>query len=332
MHAPPIISPTRGIERSLPDAASRLEDAIHEALRAHGAVVLRGFLVGGARGFTHVLERLFGALGSTYEGPSPRARIHGAIHEASRVPPSLAIPAHSEMSYLPRPPRWLSFWCRRPASLGGATTLTDGAAVCRALDSPRLGSLLNGSLRIRRRHAAPRGARDPFELRPWSELFDTEQPDVALERAERAGMSAVLEDSGAITLTSEQPSVRVHPESNTQVWANHLLVFHASTPRNLLAAAARDGHPYAALAWAASVAKDHVAPWLGRVPAMDVTRGDGSPIPTGVVDHVRETVASHTHDHTWRREDVVLLDNLRILHGRRPFRGERSVAVAWSAS
>jgi hypothetical protein len=288
MHAPPIISPTRGIDRSLPDAVSQLEDAIHESLRTHGAVVLRGFFVGGPRGFARVLERLFGALGSTYEGPSPRSRIHGAIHEASRVPP--------------------------------------------ALDSSRIGGLPNDSLRIRRRHAAPRGARDPFELRPWSELFDTEQPDIALERARRAGMSAVLEDSGAITLTSEQPSVRIHPESNAQIWANHLLVFHASTPRNLLAAAAREGHPSAALAWAASVAKDHVAPWLGRVPAMDVTRGDGSPIPTSMVDHVRETVASHTHDHTWRREDVVLLDNLRILHGRRPFRGERSVAVAWSES
>ena len=35
-----------------------------------------------------------------------------------------------------------------------------------------------------------------------------------------------------------------------------------------------------------------------------------------------------TYDHNWRVGDVVLIDNFLVMHGRRPFRGQRRILAS----
>jgi len=51
-----------------------------------------------------------------------------------------------------------------------------------------------------------------------------------------------------------------------------------------------------------------------------VTFEDGSPIPTAVIDEIDEVHARLVQDIPWQAGDVVMIDNTRYVHGRRPFR------------
>lgn len=304
---------------------------IHAALHERGAVLLRGFELNDIEPFVRVSTLVGGPLGQDYEGPSPRHTLAREVYTASEVPAGLVIPEHSEMSYLASMPRHLFFWCRKPADAGGETTIVDGRRVLARLDEQVVESLRRGPVRIRRRHAALGFSLDPFELKPWSATFGTVDRDEALTRARHAGFEAHFDERGALTLESEQPVVRVHPETSEEAWLNHLLVFHASAPAAVLAGAVRRRGHVAKLA-AARLTSEYRR-WstrLGREVATDVSFANGEPIPDDVVAHVRDAVDAEAIPVAWQRGDLMIVDNHLALHGRRPYRGSRSVAVAWS--
>ncbi len=56
--------------------------------------------------------------------------------------------------------------------------------------------------------------------------------------------------------------------------------------------------------------------------------GDGSPIPDADIRAVIDTMARLEQAWPWGRGDVMLCDNRRMAHGRRPFTGQRRVLVA----
>ena len=297
-----------------------------------------------------------GPLGDSYHGPSPRHQVSKAVYTASEVPSALVIPEHAEMSYLPRMTRHLFFWCQQPATTGGATTFVDArrvldhldpipsqqnrTRVSRGLDRTRVGRvdqsmvrLLTEPVRIRRRHAARAAHLDPFELKPWPAMFGTEDRDEAIERAYDLGFTARFDWSGALTLESEQATVRVHPESGERAWLNHLLVFHASAPAALFASAFRHERKLGALAgFPLAVGYRRWSARLGREVPADVRHADGSAIADDVVASVRAVVDALAVPLVWRGGDLVIVDNHMALHGRRPFSGPRRLAVAFSAA
>src|SRR4051794_20629677 len=91
--------------------AKRMSE-IQESLQQSGAVLLRGFPLVHAEEFAQVATQVGGPLGSSYEGPSPRTFQAPGVYTASEVSGAMVVPEHAEMSYLPRMPRHLFFWCR----------------------------------------------------------------------------------------------------------------------------------------------------------------------------------------------------------------------------
>jgi alpha-ketoglutarate-dependent taurine dioxygenase len=57
---------------------------------------------------------------------------------------------------------------------------------------------------------------------------------------------------------------------------------------------------------------------------------DGSPIPDEHVRHIRDRGFESAADVDWRPGDLLLIDNVLVAHGRRPFTGSRRVLVAMS--
>lgn len=304
---------------------------LRAALLQTGAVLLRGFRIDEPSTFAAVASEIGGPLDRGYQGPSPRTNVTEGVYTASEVPGALVIPEHAEMSYLPTMPRHLFFWCRQPATQGGGTTLVDGRRVRAQLDKERIAPLLEGPLRIRRRHAAPGSRRDPFELKDWAQLFGTRDREEALEHARAHGFQPSFERDGALTLENTQPAQRTHPETGELAWLNHLLVFHASTPTALLKSAWRRErvlraaalHPVAAL-------YRQLFARLSRDVASDVRLANGAAIPDETVAHIRAVVDREAVVLDWQRGDLVIVDNHLALHGRRPFSGPRAIAAAWS--
>ena len=61
-----------------------------------------------------------------------------------------------------------------------------------------------------------------------------------------------------------------------------------------------------------------------------VAFADGSPIPAEYAVQVRDRGLDNAADVDWRVGDLLLIDNLLVGHGRRPFTGDRRVLVAMS--
>ena len=55
--------------------------------------------------------------------------------------------------------------------------------------------------------------------------------------------------------------------------------------------------------------------------------GDGSPIEPEVLDYLREAYRRETVIFSWQANDVLLLDNMLVAHGRAAYTGERKVLV-----
>lgn len=61
-----------------------------------------------------------------------------------------------------------------------------------------------------------------------------------------------------------------------------------------------------------------------------VAFADGSPIPAEYIRQVRDRGLAAAVDVDWRRGDLLIVDNVLVGHGRRPFTGNRRVLVAMS--
>jgi len=61
--------------------------------------------------------------------------------------------------------------------------------------------------------------------------------------------------------------------------------------------------------------------------------GYNSPIPKDGLNLITQLSEDFTYDLDWQDGDVVLIDNYRVMHGRRPYKGDRKrqVLVALAA-
>jgi len=50
------------------------------------------------------------------------------------------------------------------------------------------------------------------------------------------------------------------------------------------------------------------------------------------MEHVRQVYSKAATRFAWKRQDVVMLDNMAVVHGRDPFVGERSTLVIMAES
>ena len=123
----------------------REQDGLAEALAVHGALLLRGFAVDGAADFARVAQqaaRLFpdprpdateaGPLRSYAGGDSPRTNVLQGVYTSTDAPASSDIALHNEMSFDPRWPSKVMFYCEQAPGSGGETPLADSRAVLAA--------------------------------------------------------------------------------------------------------------------------------------------------------------------------------------------------------
>lgn len=52
---------------------------------------------------------------------------------------------------------------------------------------------------------------------------------------------------------------------------------------------------------------------------------DGSEMPSEIIEEIRRVGEQCMEDIGWQDQDVALIDNSRVMHGRRAFRGDRVI-------
>jgi alpha-ketoglutarate-dependent taurine dioxygenase len=272
-------------------------------LRAHGAVLLRGFDLAGPEGLERLVNAVSGsAMPYTYRS-TPRRTVAGLVYTSTEYPADQPIPLHNEMSYTRTWPRKIFFFCTQPAAQGGETPLADSRKVYERL-RPAIRARFeeHGVLYVRN---FGRG----LDL-PWETVFQTTDRDEVEQYCRRADMRWEWRDDGLRTMQVCQATL-THPDTGEPLWFNQAHLFHVSS----LPAPVRI----------------HFEKHFGE---QDVPRnafyGDGTRIDDAVIAEIRRAYDEETIALPWERGDVLVVDNLKVAHGRLPFAGPRTVLVAMS--
>ena len=192
-----------------------------------------------------------------------------------------AIGLHIENGNTPKVPELLGFYCRKAASQGSETTMCDGQKVWQAMPD-NLKALFEGNINVSRTLSEPQ----------WKAYLAQEHP--LLQSAEQVtelhlhemmgvyeGQSASLNADGSLNYTLSISPKRVSSMSGTAAFANAILgpSFNYEPPRYQLAS--------------------------------------GEYVSDDLIETLRSFAEQFTVEIHWQDQDIVLLDNWRVMHGRR---------------
>jgi len=276
-------------------------ELIAKSLAEHGAVLFRGFEVGGLEPFSRLIHVLGGTPEEYTYRSTPRTGLGGGVYTSTEYPADKSIPMHNENSYTRSWPLKLFFYCEVPSAEGGATPISDSARVYDRIPAE-----------IRDRFAAKkvmyvRNYGEGVDL-SWQEVFQT---------SDRAAVEAFCRDHGIEwewkgddRLRTRQvcQAVARHPKNGKMLWFNQAHLFHVTslepeTCEAMLEAFAEEDLP------------------------RNTFYGDGTRIDPADLEAIRAVYEQEAVRFAWQKEDVILLDNMAVAHARDPYRGERKIRV-----
>jgi len=141
---------------------------------------------------------------------------------------------------------------------------------------------------------------------PWQDVFQTQDKEDLHSYCDANNIAVEwLDDKLLRTVSRAQGAVR-QPISAERIFFNQAHLFHAS-----------------------SLGKENMEALMELFGADRLPRharfGDGSEIGDDELTLVNDAFRAHTHTFTWQAGDVLWVDNLQYAHGRKSFKGPRSV-------
>jgi alpha-ketoglutarate-dependent taurine dioxygenase len=288
------------------DWLSEHSDTIRKHITSYGAVLLRGVAVTGAPQFREIFSSVLGAPITYTERSSPRLTIYNNVYSSTEYRSDRSIFLHNEQSYNSTFVRYIGFYCAATATSGGETPLADTRRVLTRIDPAfRAQSMRQGYI-YRRAFG--------FGLGPsWQEAFGLSSARELEDYCDQNDIDYMWMSTDHARLVTQQkrPVVARHPISSEMTWFNHMTFFNflSLEPelRDLLQAVCRkEEYPNSTLL------------------------GDGSEISAQTIKSLREAYLSEETTFEWAAGDILLIDNMLVAHGRRPFTGPRKVLVAMS--
>ncbi|MFH9605895.1 TauD/TfdA family dioxygenase [Streptomyces sp. NPDC017448] len=305
--SPLVITPQdAGVEASAAGLLRVVGDtaAISDQLVKEKALVFRGFGVT-EETLDPVMDELLPNRLAYVHGNSPRTKVGKNVYTSTEYPQEFTISMHNEMSYAAAWPARLLFFCQKAAATGGATPVTDSALWLASLDD-EVREAFAGGVRYQQ------NLHDGLGLgKSWQDTFETTDRGVVEEFLTRTEAEYAWQRDGSLRVRQIRPATAVHPVTGDEVWFNQSDQWH---PAGL---------------------GDDTAAALAQILSADelpqsVTFADGSPIPDAHILQIRDRGLEHARDCDWNTGDLMLIDNMLVSHGRRPFTGSRRVLVAMS--
>ena len=272
-------------------------------LRDHGGVLFRGFRIDTVHAFDGVSQAFSTDLLEYKERSTPRTQIgEGRIYTSTEYPAHQSITFHNEFSYSLTWPLKILFCCVVAAEQGGETPIADGRRVYQRLDPALRARFEQKGVMYVRNYGGG------IDL-SWQEAFQTDDPAAVEEYCRHAPMDWEWLDGGRLRTRALRPATACHPVTGEMVWFNQAHLFHVSN----LDPAVRNA-------------------MLAAFPEEDLPRntyyGDGAPLETSALDEIRAAYADAAVAVPWEKGDVLVLDNMLTAHGRNPYVGQRTIAVA----
>lgn len=285
----------------LADWAAVNREWIEHQLVHHGAILFRNFNLPSPADFERAAKAVYGELFGDY-GDLPRNAAGEKIYESTPYPADQMILFHCESSHLPSWPMKISFHCVTPAQKGGCTPVFDTREVLRHLDPAVVEAFRTKGLMYVRNFSA---GVDPT----WQEFFHTDDR-TKVERACRdAGSEFEWRRDGGLRIINRTRGSVQHPKTGEDIFFNQVQIHHIYCVDE----ETREG--------LRALFDDEDLP-------RNVYFGDGTPIPDDVMQHIGEVFERIAVRFDWQKGDMIMCDNMLVMHARDPFEGARKIVVA----
>lgn len=273
-----------------------------ELLTEHGAILFRGFSISDAMQFDTFIQA-FALENFTYaDSLSNAVRVNRTerVFTANEAPHTVPIYLHHEMAQTPVFPSRLFFFCEKAPSINGETPLCRSDVLLARLEQ-RVPEFVAACEELGVRYSNTMPAADDPESglgRSWRSTLGTDARDKAEAKLRNLGYRWEWQADDALRATTPVlPAVRTLTDGR-KVFFNQLVA--------------------AFRGW-----KDE-----RNDPRKSISFGDDSEIPVDAMNVVIELADELSFDLAWQAGDVALIDNFLVMHGRRPFEGERRVLAS----
>jgi hypothetical protein len=294
------VEPTvEGLRRYLSDLGD-----LERVLTQNKAMVFRGFGVRAAD-LDQLLSVLLPGRLPYVNGTSPRTKVGQNVYTSTEYPSGLTITMHNELSYSNSWPRRLAFYCDCPPTTQGATPVVDAELWLQLLDDDIREAFAGGVRYIQNLHGGY-----GFGI-SWQQAFETDDRAAAETILTAAEVQWEWRGQGGLHIEQVRPATACHPITGAEVWFNQADQFH---PAGLGDEAASE---------LAEVLEPDELP-------QSAVFADGSEIPAEYIRQIQKKGLSAAVDVDWNAGDLLVIDNILVAHGRRPYTGPRRVLVAMS--
>lgn len=284
--------------------AEQNRQQVDALLAEHGALLFRGFAVEPETGFPRFAAAVGGGALDYTQRSTRRTRQAKGVYTSTEYPAPLTIELHSENAFQRSWPQRIMFHSVVVAETQGATPIADNALVYAAIDPAVRSEFDKRGIRYVRNFGAG------LEL-PWQEAFQTDSREKVEEYCRSQDMTWEWKDGDRLRTEQVLPAVIQPPWIGRPVWFNQAHLFHVT-----------------------NLAPEIRAAMLESMSEEDLPRhayfGDGGAIPDEHMANIRQAYDTCRTRFSWETDDVMLVDNLRMCHGREPFTGARKVLVSMS--
>jgi amino acid adenylation domain-containing protein len=275
---------------------------IESELVKHGAILFRGFKVDSPMKFEQLARTISPELLDYYERTVERQQISKYVYTSSEYPMDHHIPFHNEYSFTHEWPMKLFFYCLTPSASGGQTPIADSRKVYQLIE-PRVSERF-----IEKKIMYVRNYGEGLDL-DWKNVFQAASAGEVEEYCHKAGIIWEWKDANRLKTSQVRQAAMAHPKSGEIVWFNQAHLFHVSS-------------------LAPTVYESMLTLFREDEMPRNAFYGDGTPIELSVLEQIRDAYRQASVTFDWRQNDVLLLDNMLVAHGRAPFAGPRKIAVS----
>lgn len=280
---------------------------IGHKLGSYGAIKFKGVRIRSLQVFQEIVDAIAEKFLNYVDGNSPRTKLSGNVYTSTEYDMSAKITMHNELSYSAKWPGKLFFSCMKPAASMGETLLADSRVILKKMNQDIVSDIMHRGIIYYRNLHGGKGIGPS-----WQDTFETDDKEQVEGYCHSYGIRHEWKTNGGLRLCQPAKGIIKHRHNGEMVWFNQIDQFH---PCHL------EEEVYEGLLAVYDCPEDF---------PMYVTFGDGSLISEDMVREIILTTNEVTLAPAWQNDELLIVDNELVSHGRNPYTGQREVLVAMS--
>jgi len=270
-------------------------------LEEHGAIIFKDLPVKTAEDFDQFVSTFNYDTFTYEESLSNAVRINktNKIFTANEAPREVEIFLHHEMAQTPTYPKNIFFFCKSASETGGETPLCRSDQLYEALlkedktlieSFEKFGVIYNSIMSSGDELISGQG-------RSWQKTLGVSSKNDAEAKLSELGYSWDWIEGDNLSVTTKPLKATKELKDGKKSFFNQVIA--------------------ASLGWKKS-SKNQIAP---------VRFGNDQEIDQSAIENISELAQSLTLLRSWQDNDILLIDNYRVMHGRKPFSGNKNREV-----